>query len=62
MAFHKKEGFGKKEQELAEVAKALSHPARIDILKVLAQKNQCRFQTIGNYQSKSNCSREGVGL
>lgn len=41
MAFHKKEAFGKKEQQLAEVAKALSHPARIAILKVLAQKTEC---------------------
>lgn len=41
MAFHKKEAFGKREQELAEFAKALSHPARIAILKVLAQKNEC---------------------
>jgi predicted transcriptional regulator len=41
MAFHKKEEFGKKEQELAEFAKAFSHPARIAILKVLAQKNEC---------------------
>lgn len=41
MAFHKKEEFGKKEQELAEMAKALSHPARIAILKVLAQKTEC---------------------
>ncbi len=41
MAFHKKEEFGKKEQELAVFAKALSHPARIAILKVLAQKNEC---------------------
>jgi len=41
MAFHKKEEFGKREQELAEVAKALGHPARIAILKVLAQKNEC---------------------
>jgi ArsR family transcriptional regulator, arsenate/arsenite/antimonite-responsive transcriptional repressor len=41
MAFHKKEEFGKKEQELAEFSKALSHPARIAILKVLAQKNEC---------------------
>jgi DNA-binding transcriptional ArsR family regulator len=41
MAFHKKEEFGKKEQELAEIAKALSHPARIAILKVLAQKAEC---------------------
>lgn len=41
MAFHKKEEFGKKEQELSQIAKALSHPARIAILKVLAQKNEC---------------------
>ena len=41
MAFHKKEEFGKKEQELAEFAKALGHPARIAIMKVLAQKNEC---------------------
>ena len=41
MAFHKKEEFGKREQELAEIAKALSHPARIAILKVLAQKKEC---------------------
>ena len=41
MAFHKKEEFGKKEQELGEFAKALSHPARIAILKVLAQRNEC---------------------
>lgn len=41
MAFHKKEAFGKKEQELADVAKALSHPARIAILKVLAKHTEC---------------------
>ena len=41
MAFHKKEAFGKKEQELAEFAKAMSHPARIAILNVLAQRNEC---------------------
>ena len=41
MAFHKKDEFGKKEQDLADLAKALSHPARIAILKVLAQKNEC---------------------
>lgn len=41
MAFHKKEAFGKKEQELAAIAKALGHPARIAILKVLAQKSEC---------------------
>ena len=37
----KKEAFTQKEQELAEFAKALAHPARIAILKLLAQKNEC---------------------
>jgi ArsR family transcriptional regulator len=41
MAFNKKEAFTQKEQELAEFAKALAHPARIAILKVLAQRNEC---------------------
>ena len=41
MAIHKKEEFTEKEQGLAEFAKALSHPARIAILKVLAQHNEC---------------------
>ena len=41
MAIHKKEEFTQREQELAEFAKALSHPARIAILKVLAQRNEC---------------------
>jgi DNA-binding transcriptional ArsR family regulator len=41
MAFHKKEEFTRKEQDLAAFAKAMAHPARIAILKVLAQKNQC---------------------
>lgn len=41
MAFNKKEEFSKKDQELATVAKALSHPARIAILKVLAKTNEC---------------------
>src|SRR6187455_2070838 len=41
MAFNKKEEFGKKEQELADLAKAMSHPARVAILKILAQKNEC---------------------
>ena len=41
MAIHKKEEFNQKEQELAAFAKALSHPARIAILKVLAQRNEC---------------------
>lgn len=41
MAFHKKEEFTQREQDLAAFAKAMSHPARIAILKVLAQKNEC---------------------
>ena len=41
MAIHKKEAFTQKEQDLAEFAKALAHPARIAILKVLAQNNEC---------------------
>ncbi len=41
MAINKKESFTHKEQELATFAKALSHPARIAILKVLAQHNEC---------------------
>src|SRR5574343_1822689 len=41
MAFHKKEEFTQREQDLAAFAKAMSHPARIAILKILAQKNEC---------------------
>jgi ArsR family transcriptional regulator, arsenate/arsenite/antimonite-responsive transcriptional repressor len=41
MAFHKKEEFTQREQDLAAFAKAMAHPARIAILKVLAQKNEC---------------------
>ena len=41
MAFHKTEEFTKKEQEVAAIAKAISHPARVQILKILAKKNEC---------------------
>ena len=41
MAFNKKDEFTQKEQDLANFAKAMAHPARIAILKVLAQKNGC---------------------
>ena len=41
MAFNKKEEFTQREQDLANFAKAMSHPARIAILKVLAQRNEC---------------------
>ena len=41
MAIHKKKEFTQKEQDLAAFAKALAHPARIAILKLLAQRNEC---------------------
>jgi len=41
MAVHKKDEFTQKEQDLSAFAKAMSHPARIAILKVLARKNEC---------------------
>ncbi len=41
MAQNKKEEFTQQEQTLAAFAKAMSHPARIAILKVLANKNEC---------------------
>lgn len=41
MAIAKKEVFTRKEQDLAAFAKAIGHPARVAILKVLAQKNEC---------------------
>lgn len=41
MAVHKKESFTPEQQEMALIAKALSHPARIAILSVLATRNEC---------------------
>jgi ArsR family transcriptional regulator len=41
MAHSKKNEFTEKEMRLAEYARALSHPARIVILSVLAEKNRC---------------------
>ena len=41
MAIHKKEAFGEREQEFAALAKAMSHPARLAIMKVLASRNEC---------------------
>ena len=41
MRIHKKEEFGKKKQHLALLAKAISHPARISILKLLSKKVNC---------------------
>jgi DNA-binding transcriptional ArsR family regulator len=48
MAFNKKESFTQKEQDLASFAKAMAHPARIAILKVLAQHNECLCGEIVN--------------
>src|ERR1700761_7674852 len=41
MAVNKRNEFEVKEIELADFAKAVSHPARIAILKTLAQKDGC---------------------
>lgn len=41
MAVSKKGLFGKKETRLANLAKALSHPARIQILRSLVCKDMC---------------------
>ena len=41
MAIHKKEEFGKKKQHLAMFARAIAHPARISILKILAKQENC---------------------
>lgn len=41
MAISKKELFGDKEIELAKYAKALSHPARLAILKLLSERSCC---------------------
>lgn len=41
MASHKKSAFPQSEQDLATFAKALSHPARVSILKYLASQSNC---------------------
>jgi len=41
MANNKKEIFDNRSLKLAVFAKAISHPARIEILRILAQKNSC---------------------
>ena len=45
MATSKKEKFTQEDNWLADVAKALSHPARIRILKLLTQMDSC---VVGN--------------
>jgi len=41
MSHNKTEEFSSREIELADIAKALSHPARLKILKILAHENVC---------------------
>ena len=41
MAFHKRAHFTPDEQQLAAVAKALGHPARVAIVRLLAQRRAC---------------------
>lgn len=41
MAINKKTEFKEKIQNLSDLAKAISHPARISILKTIAQKQEC---------------------
>jgi DNA-binding transcriptional ArsR family regulator len=41
MAYSKKNSFKSKQTRLAELAKALGHPARIAILETLAKRNTC---------------------
>src|SRR6266567_5643736 len=41
MAQNKKDEFNKKENELSDFANAISHPARVAILKEIAKKEEC---------------------
>ena len=41
MASHKRAQFTAADQEVAAVAKALGHPARVAILRLLAQRQSC---------------------
>ena len=41
MAIHKRDEFNIKENELADFANAISHPARVAILKVIAKREDC---------------------
>ncbi|MBE0572526.1 MAG: helix-turn-helix transcriptional regulator [Ignavibacteriaceae bacterium] len=46
MASSKKEEFTQEDNWLADVAKALSHPARIRILKILTEMDSCMVGSI----------------
>jgi ArsR family transcriptional regulator, arsenate/arsenite/antimonite-responsive transcriptional repressor len=46
MAFSKKDEFTAEEIRLADIAKALSHPARVKILKILNEMDSCMVGSI----------------
>ena len=41
MGISKKTSFGSKENRIADIAKALAHPARVAILEYLSKQNTC---------------------
>ncbi len=41
MALNKKTEFSEADQRIADLAKTLGHPARIAILRILAERNSC---------------------
>lgn len=41
MAINKKTEFSETDQKLADLCKAMAHPARISILRILAERNSC---------------------
>jgi DNA-binding transcriptional ArsR family regulator len=41
MTYSKTQGFSPADQELAQVARALSHPARVAIIRLLANRKTC---------------------
>ena len=60
MAIHKKDEFTKKENELADFANAISHPARVAILKEIAKRetrerkeNKELQMRIGNFPDRA---------
>ena len=46
MAVRKKHLFKEDVRELGEYGQALGHPARVQILEVLAQESKCRFERL----------------
>ena len=48
-----KREYGIKTDQIARFAKALGHPARVQILQFLAQQNECYFGDINNIRSVS---------